>query len=575
MKERKITFKERMNIIKDLSKTDKWTFINLFLCDVGASVFSNLYPVIFGLLIDEVFYNGNIKYLKIVLIVYVTIYLCTSMLYFIQRLALSYLMTDHLFKTRYQLLHNTLYSKGINLINQNTGDNIAVINKDTEEIINFLHYNLFYPVASIIRLIFTIGIILIYNVYFAILLLLLVPVCVYVGMYISNGVRKLQEKYRDKFAKYISWINELLTGMREVHLLAGKRNLDDKFEDETNNLENLRANVNWKEVVAERVIAGIGVVATICMYYLAARLIIEGHLTLGMFVASLDYFDSANKFLRNLSSVFTAAQKNFVSIDKVIGKLYVETENNSLMPIKITLGNIKIDNVTFSYVSGNKILNNLCITIPAKSTVAFVGKSGHGKSTIVNLIVGIYDTNNGKILIDEQDITKYSFYSLRKQIAYVQQEPIMFEGTIKDNLKLVNENATDEEIYEVCRKAEIYEDIMSLPNKFDTYLDNRKNNLSGGQRQRLSIARALLKNTQIIIFDEATSSLDYITEKDIMNTLKKVSEDKTVIIIAHRLSTVVNADKIMLIDNGSIAGEGKHDDLMKNNSLYHNLFQNE
>ena len=242
------------------------------------------------------------------------------------------------------------------------------------------------------------------------------------------------------------------------------------------------------------------------------------------------------------------------------------------MPNCITLdnvkGNIKFENVYFSYKRKTETLKNLSINIKSGEYIALVGHSGSGKSTICNLIPRFYEVDSGQILIDGINIQNIKLKSLRRNIGFVHQDTFLFSGTIMENIRYGNLNATETEVIEASKKAYAHEFIMQLPEKYNTKIGQRGLNLSGGQKQRLAIARVFLKNPPILIFDEATSSLDNQSERYIQKSLETLSSDRTTIVIAHRLSTIKNARRILVVSNGQIIEEGTHEKLINNNGVY-------
>ena len=238
------------------------------------------------------------------------------------------------------------------------------------------------------------------------------------------------------------------------------------------------------------------------------------------------------------------------------------------MELKDVEGNITFKNVSFSYEQNNKVLSNININIEKGKTVALVGPSGGGKTTLCSLIPRFYDVDSGEILIDNKNIKDVTLKSLRSSIGVVQQDVYMFGGSIKENIAYGKPGASDEEIIEAAKNANIHDFIMSLDDGYDTYVGERGTRLSGGQKQRISIARVFLKNPEILILDEATSALDNESERHIQLSLEKLSKDRTTLVIAHRLSTIKNADEIIVIVNGRTTERGNHVDLMKKNGLY-------
>ena len=242
--------------------------------------------------------------------------------------------------------------------------------------------------------------------------------------------------------------------------------------------------------------------------------------------------------------------------------------------IKLESGNISFRNVSFFYKSNleNKVLQNINIEIKGGKMTALVGHSGSGKSTLLNMIPRIYDPIDGKIEIDNQDLKKVSLDSLRKQISIVDQNTTLFDDTIFNNIKYANPNASDEEIYNAAKLSMCENFITKLPEKFNTIIGENGTRLSGGEKQRLSIARAFLKESKIILLDEATSSLDSETEQQIQEALSKLTYNKTTIVIAHRLSTILKSHKIFVIDKGKVISTGNHNELLQNSESYKNFY---
>ncbi len=238
-------------------------------------------------------------------------------------------------------------------------------------------------------------------------------------------------------------------------------------------------------------------------------------------------------------------------------------------------GDFEFKNVSFSYDGEKQVLDHLSFKIKHNETVSFVGKSGAGKTTIFNLLAKMYDIDDGEILIDGINIKELDKDSIRGNISIITQNPYIFNMTIKDNLKIVKEGLTDEEIVSACKTAMLDEFILSLPDKYDTLVGEGGLSLSGGQRQRLAIARALVQKTKIILFDEATSALDNETQKGIQDAINNMKDDYTILIIAHRLSTVINSDKIMIVSDGKITATGTHEELLKKNKEYKRLYDME
>lgn len=281
--------------------------------------------------------------------------------------------------------------------------------------------------------------------------------------------------------------------------------------------------------------------------------------------------------IRSLATINMAAYQGaaaFKRVSRIIDKK-IEIENNENLPkLKLKESNIVFNNVGFKYLSTDKkAIRNINLNIKGNSMTAFVGHSGAGKSTIINLLPRFYDPQEGSIFIDNQDIKKISLQSLRENLSLVSQDIILFDATIKNNISFAKTSATHDEIVRACKFAAADEFIEKLPNKYETVIGENGIRLSGGQKQRISIARAILKESPIILLDEATSSLDTDSEEIVQNAITNLTKNKTTLVIAHRLSTIHNANKIFVLKSGEIINSGNHEFLIKNCQEYKSLYE--
>jgi ATP-binding cassette subfamily B protein len=314
---------------------------------------------------------------------------------------------------------------------------------------------------------------------------------------------------------------------------------------------------------------------TLVLIYFGGRLTYQGTLPIGDLVAFFLYLDSFYQPVRNLGTAWEAVQNSLAGADRVNELLNVEPEPVNV-PGSIRLkgkseGKIHFENVYFQYSQGKPVLENISLDIPSRSMTALVGPTGVGKSTMVSLIPRFYDATSGVITLDGRDIRTIHLDSLRKQISIVLQDVFLFHGSVKENILFGRPRATESEIVAAAVAANAHEFIEKLANGYDTMIGERGIKLSGGQKQRLSIARAILKDTPILILDEATSSVDTETEVLIQQALERLMVGRTTIVIAHRLSTIRNADQIVVLEENHIVEKGTHVDLMKHKGLYHRL----
>ena len=319
-----------------------------------------------------------------------------------------------------------------------------------------------------------------------------------------------------------------------------------------------------------------GFMVAILIFY-SGKLMARGEVDINNFFSFLAAMMLAYQPVRSLSTLNMVINQGLSAASRIIPIIDQKNEiNNSenAKPLIIKKANINFNNLNFSYeITERKTLDSVNLEFEGGKMTSLVGHSGSGKSTILNLIPRFYDAQSGDIVIDNQSIYKAKIESLRGEISMVSQETTLFDDTIKNNIKYGRENATDEEVFEVAKLSYCDEFIKNLPNKFETLIGENGVRLSGGEKQRLSIARAMMKKSSIILLDEATSSLDSETESKIQDALKILTKDKTTIVIAHRLSTILNSNNIYVIDSGKIIDHGKHEELMLNSELYKNFYE--
>ena len=319
-----------------------------------------------------------------------------------------------------------------------------------------------------------------------------------------------------------------------------------------------------------------GIMIAILIYY-SGLLMSKGELDISNFFSFLAAMMLAYQPVRSLSTLNMVLNQGLSAASRILPIIDQENKIKDTpvaKPIKIENSNIKFKDVNFAYeIDNENTLNSVNLEFEGGKMTSLVGHSGSGKSTIMNLIPRFYDLQSGNIFIDGQSIHEIKIKSLREQISMVSQETTLFDDTIKNNIKYANENATDDEIYEVAKLSYCEEFINNLPNKYETLIGENGVRLSGGEKQRLSIARAMMKKSSIILLDEATSSLDSETETKIQNALKVLTKNKTTIVIAHRLSTILNSNNIYVVDAGKIVDSGRHDDLMSNCGLYKSFYE--
>ena len=389
------------------------------------------------------------------------------------------------------------------------------------------------------------------------------------------NVHKERKKVQDKFT---SLVNESIRGIREIKTLGVKNNLMSNMKeiiksifDKSKEEVSIRKKYNALTFLLKIFLEGV-------VFITCAFLIYKGSITIGFFVTMTYYIYRFTNLIDNINNFSQTYQKLIVSLQRVNeileNRLY-EDEIFGNEKINKVKGIIEFKNVSFSYPDEDNILNDFNIKLEPNKKIAIVGKSGQGKSTLFNLITRVFDVKEGLITLDDINIKDLTEEELRKHISIIRQEPFIFNRTILENFKIINKDIELEDIRKYTKMSYLDDYIMSLPNGYDTILGEGGVNLSGGQKQRLSIARTLAKNSEVILFDEATSALDNSSQDYIKKTIDNLIKDHTVVIVAHRLSTIMDADIIYLVDKGKVVDSGTHNELLKTNKTYKNLYETE
>jgi ATP-binding cassette subfamily B protein len=330
--------------------------------------------------------------------------------------------------------------------------------------------------------------------------------------------------------------------------------------------------------LAKALLSVLSIAGMIVIFYTTIKIWQAGEISNGNVVFVLNSIINLMEIVWVCSDEMTFFFKEVGAIKQglqVIQDPHENLENQGLPALEAQQGTIKFDNVTFNYRKNNNLFENKSVTIAGGSKVGLVGFSGSGKTTFSSLILRLYDIESGRILIDDQDIEKVDITSLRDQITLIPQEPMLFNRSVMDNIRYGRIDASDEEIITAAKQANCHDFIMKLEDGYETSVGEKGNKLSGGQRQRIAIARAFLRNSQIVIMDEATSALDSVTEKYIQDSFNKLTQDRTTLIIAHRLSTLQNVDRILVFDQGHIVEDGTHKDLLAKGGHYANIWQHQ
>ena len=405
--------------------------------------------------------------------------------------------------------------------------------------------------------------------------ILMIPLATIASKSLGKRMSKVTTQAQEKSGILLSYLSELFKNYKLIKIYQKEKfelERADKFINSFKNTVQKIQIVFTRSTPIMETLTGIMIAALI---YYSAILVRQGTLEINNFFSFLAAMMLAYQPVRSLATLNISLQSGLSAAKRVLPVIDQKNkinENLNFPEIKIKNAEINFKDVSFNYLENDNVLNSINLKIKGGEVAALVGHSGAGKSTIINLIPRFYDTKNGDILIDNQSIYKVSLSSLRSKISFVSQDIYLFDDTIKSNLYYAKSDASKSELIEACKFANADEFIDKLPLKYDTIIGENGLRLSGGQKQRLSIARAILKNSPIILLDEATSSLDADTEFKIQNAIMNLVKNRTTIIIAHRLSTIFKADTIFVIENGEVAAQGQHKDLLEKSKIYQNFY---
>lgn len=474
-------------------------------------------------------------------------------------------------------LYNHLQALSVRFYaNNQVGQVISRVINDVEQTKDFILTGLMNIWLDCITIIIALSIMFFLDVKLTFAAIFIFPFYILTVYFFFGRLRKLTRVRSQALAEVQGFLHERVQGMSVIKSFAIEDNEAKNFDNHNKNfLQRAFQHTRWNaySFAAINTVTDLGPIIVIGV---GSYLAITGSITVGTLAAFVGYLEQLFGPLRRLVSSFTTLTQSFASMDRVfqlMDEVYDIKNGIGAQPIKISKGQIDLKHVSFKYNENEKeVLHDINLTINKGETVAFVGMSGGGKSTLINLIPRFYDVTQGEILIDHHNVKDFLTGSLRNQIGLVQQDNILFSDTVKENILLGRPDATDDEVVEAAKMANAHDFISNLPNGYDTEVGERGVKLSGGQKQRLSIARIFLNNPPVLILDEATSALDLESEAIIQEALDVLSKDRTTLIVAHRLSTITHADRIVVMENGRIVETGTHQQLINKRGAYEHLY---
>ncbi len=474
-------------------------------------------------------------------------------------------------------INNAIYRQSFSYFDKTeTGQLIARATSDVEETQMIFGMGFALGLQGMIQLIGVIFASVFLNFQLALVFIIVIPISLLSSLILAKKMRPIYYEARESFGELTNTIRENIIGAQVVRMFSNQNKERRKFA--TNNKRFFKASVRTARLHSlymplNYVIIGFTMVF---LLYLGGNMVIQGQIQLGTLVSFQGYLGIMLFPLVMIGQIllmYVQADAALTRIREVLESTPDVKDLPDAISIESMKGDVKFENVTFGYTSEHRVLKDISFEIPAGKKLAIIGTTGSGKSTIINLLPRFYEINSGMIKIDDINIQKYLLKDLRKNIGIVSQETFLFNKSIGENIAFGVENANQEEIEEAAKIANLHEFIISLPEGYDSIAGERGTRLSGGQKQRLSIARALITKPSILIFDDSTSSVDVETEFKIQNALERIMKDTTTFIITQRISTIRNADKILVLDKGRVVGYGTHQELFDGNVLYKQIYE--
>lgn len=569
-----------INVFRDLIKFYKIEYKKLYMLMfvvVIAGVLQAVVPLSIKLLTDDFITRQNLRGFVLAGIAFFSLVIISTLAiysFYVLGGKLEYKVSKEIRKSVFEKIERFSLTT---VKRYETGELISRLTSDVQKLSEVFSWGVIDACHSIIVLLFSVSIMLYLSYTLTLMLFLMLPVIYIVTMIFQKNILKFQRKVRDYNSKIIKSYTESLSYIKTIKALG----IENKKRREFLSFNEKYRKYNLKSILISAIfvpivmfVASIGVGFA---FNFSSISVMKNVMTYGAFLSFLTYSFQIFEPFKMLAQIFTDLKSAQASAERVFQILYEEDE--VLQEKKNNLefeGNIRFENVNFHYFDDEKlILKDFNFEIKKGESVAFIGSTGSGKSTIVNLICKFYDVTSGNIYLDGIDYKNVDKTFLYDNLGYVLQQPQLFSISIKENIKFGNVNASDEEIFEICDLLGINDFINKLPNGIDTIIGENGYSISNGQKQLISFARALIKNPKLLILDEATSSIDTETEKIIQNKMKEILKGKTSIIVAHRLSTIKDCDKIVLIENGIILEQGTHLELINKKGIYYKMYISE
>jgi len=526
--------------------------------------------------VKKIFIDNNRTYAVLIPIAIIIVFAAKGVsLYFARYLiiVLGYRVVQEI---QGEMAEHVLISDTQSLESKHSGRYISSFMYDVGQIQSLISTGVLNLMKDSLTLITLLCVMFYQNWKLALFSIIMMPLAAIFAKSLGKRMGKATTAGAESAANFTTLLTEILKGAKIIKIYQREKIEEEKSKTAIKDLADKQITIGRVLIRATPIMETLTGLMIAGFIYFAGLLIATGEIGINNFFSFLAAMMLSYQPVRSLATLNMAVYQGTAAAKRVFNIVdeKIQIRNEKALPnIKIKSANIKFENVSFQYRSGkDSAVKNIDLNIDGGKITALVGHSGAGKSTIMNLIPRFYQQQEGRILVDEQNILKVSLYSLRNKISLVSQDIVLFDDSVENNIKYARFDATQDEVRKACQLAAADEFIEELPEKYKTIIGENGVRLSGGQKQRLSIARAILKNAPIILLDEATSSLDAESEEKVQNAIFNLTKNKTTLVIAHRLSTIKKADNIIVMKNGSVVGSGKHDDLLKKSKDYANLY---
>lgn len=534
-------------------------------------------PQISGMIVDEVIEGQHYEKLGILLLIMIGVTLVRSLLRFTFLMCFESSSQGLVYDMREEA-YRKLMKEDFNFFNKNrTGDLMSRQTGDMDAVRHMVSHVIYFSFENILVFLMTLVMIFSVNVKMALCMLIVLPFTLAVTLSQRRHIKPAFDRVRDCFSSLNAFAQETIAGNRVVKAFAKEDYELEKFDRENDGYRDAQLNAAsiWMKYIPMFEI--LSQCLTIILMIMGGFMVIDGEMTIGNMVTVNGYLWMLNSPLRQAGWIINDLQRFLTAIEKIY-KVYT-TEPDIKQPEHVVekrklKGSVTFDHVNY-YTNDDTVLKDISFHVEPGQTVGIIGATGSGKSSLVNLICRFYDVNQGRVLVDDIDVRNLNLQTLRGNIGIAMQDVFLFSDTIEGNIAYGNPDCTFEQVQAAAKIANADEFIREMPEGYDTIIGERGVGLSGGQKQRISLARAILKDPSIIILDDTTSAIDMETESMIQNELKKISDERTVFIIAHRISSIIHADQILVLDNGRLVERGTHEQLLAKKGYYSTVFHHQ